>query len=292
MNNVGLVLEGGGMRGLYTAGVLEYFKEKDLFFPYVIGVSAGSCMAASYLSRQKGRNKHVNIELAQDHRYLSYRNLIRKRELFGMDFLFDEIPRKIDLFDFETFLSSKGRFVVGTTNCETGEAVYYNKAEHGDDILKIIRASSSLPFIAPVVEYGGNKLLDGGIIDPIPIKKAQQDGFKKNIVIMTKVDGYKKRPNKLAPIVKLAARRYPKLGELLEKRYLLYNETVEYLREEEKKENIYVIQPSEEVPVSRIERNQKRLLNLYELGYSDAKRQFKQLNEWIINSDKEIESIL
>lgn len=286
MRNIGLVLEGGGMRGLYSAGVLEYFMEKGLYFPYVIGVSAGACMAASYVSRQKGRNKKINIDLVNDHRYISYRNFIRRRELFGMDFLFDEIPNRIVPFDFETFLTEEAEYVVGTTNCETGEAVYYNKQDHGDDILKIIRASSSLPFIAPIVEYDGNKLLDGGIIDPIPIRKAQQDGFRKNLVIMTKAKGYKKKPSKLAPVVKFATRRYPKLGELLEKRYILYNETLDYLKLEERKANVYIIQPSKEIPVSRLERNQKRLMDLYELGYNDAKNQFDQINKWLMNAEE------
>ena len=136
MKNIGLVLEGGGMKGLYTAGVLEYFMEKNLFFPYVVGVSAGACMGATYLSRQQGRNKKVNTELVSDYRYISYRNLIRKRELFGMDFLFDEVPNKIVPFDFQTFLNCNEQFVIGTTDCESGQAVYYNKTEHGNDILK------------------------------------------------------------------------------------------------------------------------------------------------------------
>lgn len=208
MKNIGLVLEGGGMKGLYTAGVLEYFMEKNLFFPYVVGVSAGACMGATYLSRQKGRNKKVNTELVADHRYISYRNLIRKRELFGMDFLFDEVPNKIVPFDFQTFLNSNEQFVIGTTDCESGQAIYYNKAEHGNDILKIIRASSSVPFIAPAVEYDNRKLLDGGIIDPIPVLKAQTDGYEKNVVIMTKPEGYEKQRNKFSGIAKILYRKY------------------------------------------------------------------------------------
>ncbi|WP_209122167.1 patatin family protein [Alkalihalobacillus sp. BA299] len=281
MKTTGLVLEGGGMRGLYTAGVLEFFLEQKLFFPYVIGVSAGACMGASYLSKQKGRNKEVNVRLVSDHRFLSFRNLLFKRQLFGMDFLFDEIPNNIIPFDYNTFKMGREQFIIGVTDCETGEPVYFNKAQHGDDILTIIRASSSLPFIAPTVQYNGRILLDGGIIDPIPIKKAQRDGFEKNVVIMTKTEDFKRKPSKTATLAKLIYRQYPKIGELLVKRHLVYNETLSLLESQEKAGNIFVIKPSIKVPVSRIERNQDRLLALYELGYNDAKKQYNQLIHWL-----------
>ncbi|WP_017727738.1 patatin-like phospholipase family protein [Halalkalibacterium ligniniphilum] len=290
MEATGLVLEGGGMRGLYTAGVLEYFLEQNLYFPYVIGVSAGACMAASYLSRQEGRNKKVNIELVSDPRYLSFRNFIRKRELFGMDFLFDEIPTKIVPFDFETFLSEKQQFVVVTTDCETGEAIYFNKHEHGNDILKILRASSSIPFIAPAVEYNKKYLLDGGIIDPIPVKKSQQDGYIKNVVIMTKPKHFKRRPSKAASVVKYLYKRHPMIASLLQERYKIYNDTLSFIEEEKTKGNVFVLQPSVGIPVGRIERNQKKLTELYELGYNDAKSQFNQLKQFLIRQNQMIKS--
>ncbi|WP_216827742.1 patatin-like phospholipase family protein [Alkalihalobacterium elongatum] len=281
MNTTGLVLEGGGMRGLYTAGVLEYFLEQKLFFPYVIGVSAGACMGASYLSRQKGRNKEVNVGLASDHRFISFRNLLLKRQLFGMDFLFDEIPNKIIPFDYETFKKGEEQFVIGTTDCHTGQPIYYNKQEHGDDILTIIRASSSLPFVAPTVAYNGRTLLDGGLIDPIPIGKAHQDGFRKNVVIMTKAEDFRRKPSKAARLAKFFYRQYPEIGELLERRHLVYNNTLAELEEKESSGYAFVIKPSLEIPVSRIERKQNRLLALYELGYADAKKQYKQLLAWL-----------
>ncbi|MBK5472266.1 MULTISPECIES: patatin-like phospholipase family protein [Bacillus] len=281
MKNIGLVLEGGGMKGLYTAGVLEYFMERDLFFPYVVGVSAGACMGATYLSRQKGRNKKVNTELVADHRYISYRNLIRKRELFGMDFLFDEVPNKIVPFDFQTFLNSNEQFVIGTTDCESGQAVYYNKIEHGNDILKIIRASSSVPFIAPAVEYDNRKLLDGGIIDPIPVLKAQNDGYQKNVVIMTKQDGYEKQRNKFSGLAKMLYRKYPNIAQSLVEHYRFYNETITYMNQIEQKDNFYIIQPSVQLPISGIERNKEKLVNLYNLGYTDAQYHYEKLLNWI-----------
>ncbi|WP_202077542.1 patatin-like phospholipase family protein [Caldalkalibacillus salinus] len=281
MEQTGLVLEGGGMRGLYTAGVLEYFMEQDLYFPYVIGVSAGACMAASYLSRQKGRNKKVNIGLANHPEYLSYRNLWTKRQLFGMDFLFDEIPNNIIPFDFDTFQNAEETFVVGTTDCETGEPVYYTKREHGEHMLKIIRASSSLPFVAPAVEYDGKSLLDGGIIDPIPLQKSQKDGNTRHVVIMTKAEGFTRKRSRLASLSRLFYRQHPKIGESLENRHERYNQTLKDLYHRVDQGEVFLIQPSREVPVSRIERDQTRLTALYELGYEDAKAQYASLQAWL-----------
>src|SRR5690625_4380963 len=190
MVGAGLILEGGGMRGLYTAGVLEYFMEQDLYFPYKIGVSAGACMVASYLYRQKERNKKVILGYIEDKRYISFSNFIKKREVFGMDFIFDEIPNQLVPFDMDTYRKNSEELVIVTTDCETGQPVYFDKTNQGDDLVLLLRASSSLPFVASSVEYKGRHLLDGGIVDPIPIKKAQQDGFEKNVIILTKPEGY------------------------------------------------------------------------------------------------------
>ncbi|KGZ51520.1 patatin [Bacillus anthracis] len=233
------------------------------------------------MSRQKGRNKKVNTELVADHRYISYRNLIRKRELFGMDFLFDEVPNKIVPFDFQTFLNSNEQFVIGTTDCESGKAIYYNKAEHGNDILKIIRASSSVPFIAPVVEYDNRKLLDGGIIDPIPVLKAQTDGYEKNVVIMTKPEGYEKQRNKFSGLAKILYRKYPNIAQSLVEHYRFYNETISYMHQIKQKDNFYIIQPSVQLPISGIERSKEKLVNLYNLGYTDAQYHYENLLNWI-----------
>jgi predicted patatin/cPLA2 family phospholipase len=166
VENIGLVLEGGGMRGLYTTGVLDFFMHKNLYFPYVIGVSMGACNAASYISRQKGRTKRVNINYIDDPRYLSIKNWIKKKGIFGSDFVFDEIPNKIELFDTETFNKAKERFIIVTTDCDSGKPVYFEKSECQDEILDVIKASSSLPFVSPIVKYKGINLLDGGISDP------------------------------------------------------------------------------------------------------------------------------
>ncbi|MCT4573127.1 patatin family protein, partial [Bacillus thuringiensis] len=170
---------------------------------------------------------------------------------------------------------------IGTTDCESGQAVYYNKTEHGNDILKIIRASSSVPFIAPAVEYDNRKLLDGGIIDPIPVLKAQTDGYEKNVVIMTKPEGYEKQRNKFSGLAKILYRKYPKIAENLVDHYRFYNETISYMNQEEQKDNFFVIQPSVQLPISGIERNKEKLVNLYNLGYIDAQYHYENLLNWL-----------
>jgi predicted patatin/cPLA2 family phospholipase len=281
INQVGLVLEGGGMRGVYTAGVLEYFLEQELFFPYVIGVSAGACNAASYLSKQKGRNKTVTIEYASDPRYISWKNYFKNRQFFGMDFIFDEIPNQHVPYDYEAFYNSSSEFVVGTTDCMTGQPVYFNKQEYGKDFLKVLRASSSLPFIAPEVKFKDKILLDGGITDPIPIKKAQQDGFLKNVVVLTRNSGYLKKPSKFHFVVDRKYPEYKGLQQSLRERYQVYNETVAYLEEEEKKGRVLIIRPSQPLKVGRMERNSAKLEELYNQGYEDARKSMKTILEYI-----------
>lgn len=281
LEKIGLVLEGGGMRGVYTAGILEFFLEQELFFPYVIGVSAGACNAASYLSKQKGRNKTVTIGFASDPRYISWRNYFKNRQFFGMDFIFDEIPKKHIPYDFDMFYQNPAEFVVGTTDCLTGEPIYFNKQDYGEDLLTVLRASSSLPFIAPEIRFKEKILLDGGISDPIPIKKAQQDGYSKNIVVLTRNSGYEKKPSKFHFLVN---RRYPEykgLQQSLQNRFNIYNETLAYIEEEEEKGNVLVIRPSEPLKVGRMERNPQKLEELYNRGYEDAKRCLSALKQFV-----------
>ncbi|MGM0845356.1 MAG: patatin-like phospholipase family protein [Bacillota bacterium] len=279
-NQTGLVLEGGGMRGVYTAGVLEYLLENEVEFPYVIGVSAGACIAASYLSKQKGRNKKVNIGFAGDPNYLSWRNYFKKRELFGMDFVFNEIPNKIVPYDYEAFQNSQSQFVIGTTDCHTGESVYHYRKDYGEDVLTPIRASSSLPFVAPVVEFQSRHLLDGGISDPIPVRKAEADGYKKNVVILTRNKGYFKNPSKFNYLIKRKYPQYPGLREAMMNRYKVYNDTVEYLEKEEERGRVFIIRPELPLKVGRIERNPIKLEELYNQGYRDAEQRYEELMAW------------
>ncbi|WP_257348331.1 patatin-like phospholipase family protein [Pseudalkalibacillus decolorationis] len=280
MTSTGLVLEGGGMRGVYTAGVLEFFMEQDFYLPYVIGVSAGACHAASYLSRQKGRNKQVCIGYVQHPDYISLKNLIRKKQLFGMDLIFDVIPNQLVPFDYDAFHQTAEKFVIGTTDCMTGEPVYYEKSAYRDHILPILRASSSLPFMAPVIELEGRHLMDGGISDPIPIKRSEQDGNTKNIVILTRNDGYLKKRSKLNWLARRFYPKYKGLIERLDDRFQNYNDTLSYIQEKEKSGDVYVIRPTERIKVGRAERNPVKLTELYEQGYRDAAKHLDSIKRW------------
>lgn len=274
MNDTGLILEGGGMRGVYTAGVLEYFAQHDIHFPYIIGVSAGACMAASFLSEQQGRNRTVSIDYVNDKRYLSFSNFIRKGELFGMDFIFDEIPNTLVPLDVNKIISGKEEFVIVTTNCETGEPMYFYKEDYDAQTLgKLLRASSSIPFFADAVKHDGKYMLDGGIVDPIPIIKAESDGLTKNVVVLTKPRGYYKKESRMSTIINY--KKYPKVDERMKIRYKHYNERLDYIFEQEKKGNVVVIAPSENPGVGRTTRNTEKLEKLYELGFNDAKEQYE-----------------
>jgi len=276
IENVGLVLEGGGMRGLYTCGVLDYFLERQLYFPYVIGVSAGACNAVSYIAKQKERNLSVNTEFVRDWRYMSLRNLMLEKSYFGMDFIFKEIPQKYIPFDYEAFHSASSTFVAGATDCETGEPFYLDTSDF-DPTFTMLRASSSLPLISKMVEMKGKRLLDGGISDPIPIMKAQRDGYKKNVVILTRDKHYRKEPMRHKGLFKLKYHAYPALVSSLLNRHVRYNQTLDKLEEMKMRGEVFVIQSSLPLEVDRLEKDKNKLKSLYEKGYHDAAHQYEAL---------------
>lgn len=280
MDKVGLVLEGGGMRGIYTCGVLEYFMEKDLYFNYVVGVSAGACNAVSYIAKQKGRNEKVNINYATDPRYMGLRNLIKDKSFFSMDFIFDEIPNHLVEFDHETFKKAGCKFFIGVTDCETGRPFYLSK-EDIDEKFTALRATASLPLISPMVKFKNRQFLDGGISDSIPIAKSIEDGNLKNIVVLTRNEGYRKEPLKHVGFIKAKYKNYPLLMESLMNRYKKYNETLDYIEKLEKQGKVIVIRPSKPVNVGRLERNQEKLKDLLQNGYEDAKNSYEKIMEFI-----------
>lgn len=277
----GLILEGGGMRGVYTAGVLEYFMEKKRYFNYVIGVSAGACHAASYVSRQPGRNKSVTIDYLKHPDYISMKNLLLKKELFGMDLIFDHIPNNLVPFDFETFHSSKEHFLIGTTDCQSGQPVYFEKKECAVDILSVIRASSSLPFMAKAVPFQGRFLMDGGIADPIPIEKALQDGVQKNVIVLTKPKGYRKKPSFFSKTTRYFYKEYIGLTHALEMRWKVYNDTLDKIEQLEDEGKVFVIRPSQDFKIKRAERDSAKLETMHKQGYLDAQNVFESLEDWL-----------
>lgn len=254
--------------------------ENDLYFNYVIGVSAGACNAASYISRQLGRNEKVIIGFIKDWRYMSVRNLILRKSYFGMDFIFDEIPNKHVPFDFETFYKSPGVFLVGTTDCQSGKPMYLNKDDLGEQF-QALRASASLPMLSPIVNYKGFELLDGGISDSIPIKKSITDGNTKNIIVLTRNKGYRKNPGKFNALLKLKYKNYPLLIETMLDRYKNYNKTLDYIERLENENKALVIRPSKELEVDRLEKDPKKLYELLHSGYDDAASSYEKIMGFI-----------
>ncbi|MDY6226658.1 MULTISPECIES: patatin-like phospholipase family protein [unclassified Clostridium] len=271
MNNTSLILEGGGMRGVYSAGVLDLLLDKNININYCIGVSAGACNCVSYISKQKKRNYRVNINYINDKRYLSFRNLLKTGSAFGMNMLFDIIPNELEPFDHESFRTSGTKFLVGATNCDTGLPEFYPIKDFDEDGYDSLKASISLPLVAKVIEYDNKKLMDGGIAAPIPIQKAIEDGIEKHVVILTQHKGYRKSKSKIMPIIKRKYKNYKGLIDAMENRYKIYNDTLDLLDKLEKEGKCFVIRPSAPLEVSRFERDKNKLETIYNRGYEDAK---------------------
>ncbi len=271
-----LVLEGGGMRGMYTAGVLDFLLEKQLFFSDCYGVSAGACHCASYLSNQKGRAFRITIDYLDDPRYASMKSLVKTGDFFGVDMAYRKIPEELDLYDYEAFERYPGRFTVVVTNCRTGEAAYLPIRDMKREIMRL-RASSSLPFFARVVNLNGTPYLDGGISDSIPLAKALQDGAKKALVVLTRDETYRKKPLKGAKALSFFYGRYPALCKAMEERWKMYNRELEEVDRAEKAGRAFVIRPQKPVQLRRLEKDKEKLTQLYWEGYHDAKAQEEAL---------------
>ena len=280
MNKIGLILEGGGMRGIYTAGVLDFFIEKNIEVDMTIGVSAGSCHASSYLSKQHKRAYNATVDYINDKQYLSFSNLVKTGSIFGMDFMFNKIPNELNTYDYDAFSKSKSKFVVVATNCETGSPEYFELKDLRKEII-YMQASCSIPMFANIVEIDGYKLVDGGVSDSIPIEYALNQGYKKNIVVLTRDVSYKKDKQKFIPIVNRKYKKFPKLVEAIENRHLNYNKSLDLINELEGSGDILVIRPKNPVKVSQIEKNVQKLTSLYEEGYNDAEELCDKIMDFI-----------
>ena len=265
----GLVLEGGGMRGMYSIGILDYFLESGITFDYVIGVSAGACNGVSFVSKQKGRSYRINTNYIGDKRYLSLYNFFKEGSLFGMDFLFKDIPEVLDPFDYDTFMQTHTECVIGVTDIETGRPAYFDKNDLYHDTTAI-RASSAIPCFSPIVEYKGGKYLDGGTADPIPYKKALADGCDKLVVICTRDRNYRKSPQKMRAAYHALYRKYPALCEVMDRRHLIYNRTLDDLHKLEAEGKIILLAPEKPLAIDRFEKDPVRLNDAAKLGRNDA----------------------
>lgn len=269
LDHIGLVLEGGGMRGVFTCGVLDFFMDNDLHFPYVIGVSAGACNGLSYMSGQRGRAKFSNIDLLERYNYIGLRHFIKKRNIIDFDLLFHEFPENILPYDYSAYFSSLSRFEMVTTNCNTGEANYFEEKKNADRLIDIAKASSSLPVMCPITYVDGIPMLDGGIVDSIPVERAMQQGYNKNVVVMTRNRGYRKTEKDIC-IPAFIYGKYPNLRKALSNRNKLYNYQLGLVDRLEAEGKAIVIRPQKPVLVDRIEKDTHKLLDLYQEGYECA----------------------
>jgi len=285
IRGTGLVLEGGGMRGAFTAGVLDFFLEKEIKLPYVIGVSAGANNGANFVAEQHERSKRIFIKHSQDKRYMGVNRVLKERSYIGMKFLFQDLPYEVDPFDFKTFANSKTEFKVVATECKTGMPVYFSHKDYNSEffIKKVLRASSSLPLLCPPVYINEKCYLDGGISDAIPIRKAIKDGYKKNILILTKIKGHKPKPSKFKKILKLKYRKYPNLVEIIRKRHIRYHERLDYIEKLENKGAAFVFRPKTEIDIRVLENDPDEMHDLYQRGYQLATEKFEDLKGWIKN---------
>jgi predicted patatin/cPLA2 family phospholipase len=276
-----LILEGGGLRGVYGAGVLRYLMEQDIYLPYVIGVSSGACNGSNYVSRQIERNRIVNIDFISDPRYINYWRWLFKGELFGMDFLFDTLPNLLAPFDTDIFYKSPQKMIVGVSDCLTGEPLYFNQHQYKAEFLTLLRASCSLPFLAPPVKINGKTLMDGGISEAIPIRKSIDDGNEKHVLILTRPSNYRKKKSKLGSLFRWKYPKYKGLCNVINNRHSRYNETLDFIQQLEKKRKIFVFRPPESFEIGRIEKNPEKLEAGYQNGYRDAEKKIQSLVEYL-----------
>lgn len=264
--NTGLVLEGGGMRGVFTSGVLDAFMKHDLYFRYVVAVSAGACNGMSYISRQPRRARFSNIDLLSKYDYIGLRHLVTQGCIFDQKLLYDKFPNEYVPFDFDTYFSSPTTFEMVTTNCLTGLPAYLTEPQNKQRALDIVRASSSLPFVSKIVEVDQIPMLDGGITDSIPVIRSMETGHHKNVVILTHHKGYRssERDRKIPHFI---YKKYPRLRVALSRRVAAYNEQLELVDQLEAAGQIVCIRPQDPVEVGRMEKDTTKLERLYQEGY-------------------------
>lgn len=277
----GLVLEGGAMRGLFTAGVLDVLMENGIEFDGAVGVSAGAAFGCNYKSRQNGRAIRYNLRFCRDKRYCSIHSLLTSGDIYNAEFCYHTIPDKLDIFDAKAFDENPMKFYTVSTDIKTGRAVYKEFSKVTYDELEWLRASGSLPLAARIVRIGDRELLDGGISDSIPLKFMVKQGYEKNIVILTQPRDYVKKPSGSLKLVKCLYRKYPNLIKSCAERHKMYNSELRYIRSVENESKAFVIAPPEKLPVSRIEHDSDKILEAYRIGRKTAMANLDALKDFM-----------
>lgn len=277
---VGLILEGGGMRCAFTAGVLDQWMADDLYFHRIYGVSAGAGEACSYVCHQPGRGLRVWLNYLNDPRFCSLRSLLTTGDLFGAELSYDLVPRKLDPLDDAAYQQSGARLIAVATDVTTGRPLYLPVIHMLEDV-EIIRASASLPLVSNIVDINGVGCLDGGIADSIPIRRAIADGCDKNVLVLTQAPGYRKEPNKAMGLIRARYHKYPRLVEAVERRHLMYNDTLDFIAREEQAGRLFVLRPDVKPEVGRVEKDPHKLQHLHDIGAAIARREHNRLLDFL-----------
>jgi len=281
MMKKGLVLEGGALRGLFTAGVIDVLMEHYIAFDGIVGVSAGAAFGCNYKSKQPGRVIRYNTRFAHEWRYCSLRSLITTGDLFGGEFCYHLMPEQLDPFDWDTFEKNPTEFYAVATDLNTGEAVYKKIEQRSRESREWFRASASMPLVSRVVKIQGREMLDGGIADSIPLQFFQSKGYERNVVVLTQPEDYIKKPNKLMPLMRIGLHKYPKFLQAMERRHIMYQAQLDWVRQEEKKGNILVIRPQQKLPIEHVSHDEKQMQYVYQQGRAIAENKISEIKAFL-----------
>lgn len=276
----GLVLEGGAMRGLWTAGITDVMMEHDIWPDGLVGVSAGAAFGCNYKSRQIGRAIRYNMRFAKDSRYSGIRSLLTTGDYFNAEFDYHIVPKQYEIYDDDAFNRNPMEFIVVCTDVETGEAVYQPLTEANYDTYEWIRASASMPLVSKVVSIQGRKLLDGGVADSIPLAYTESRGYDRNVVVLTQPLGYQKEHNRLMPLMRFALRRYPEMIKALDYRHIMYNKQLEYVAQAEREGRCLVIRPDAKIPIGHISHNPQQMQHVYQIGRAIGERYIERIKDF------------
>lgn len=277
----GLVLEGGAMRGMFTAGVLDVMMKNGIDFDGAIGVSAGAAFGCNIKSKQPGRVIRYSTKYCTDWRFSSWKSFFKTGDLYGAEFCYKTIPYELDPMDFETFDKNPMEFYGVCTNVETGLPLYHKFTTGKGEDMQYFTATASMPLVSQIVEVDGKKLLDGGVADSIPIKFWEHKGYNKNVVVLTQPLGYVKKPNKMLPLIKLKYKEYPDFVSSVRNRHIRYNNTIDYIREKELKGELFVIRPPKALEIGGMEHDPDELRRVYDIGVGTMESKLEALKEYL-----------
>ena len=281
MSKNGLVLEGGAMRGIFSAGIMDVLMEHGIRFDGIIGVSAGAAFGCNYKSHQTGRVIRYNKRFCKDKRFCSWQSLWKTGDLFGADFCYRELPDELDLFDRTAFENDPTEFYLVCTDVRTGKAHYQRCDKVDADCFQWMRASASMPLVSRIVEVGGGMYLDGAIADSIPLRFFESIDYGKNVVILTQPAGFLKEPSRAMWLVRAALRKYPELVRVLQKRHEHYNETLQYIDQQVQNGKVLLLQPDSPLPLGRICHDPEKLQQAYEIGREKATGQLNEIKNFL-----------